>query len=69
MFWNIARWFDPSWWRYLFNDLPTSWWFGEEGRLERIMCRVRGHPKGEVFYTMYGDEPDHHCQTCGEDLG
>lgn len=65
MFW---KWLDPSWWRYLFSDLPTSWWFGEEGRIERILCRARGHA-GEIFYNVMGDEPDHRCSRCLEDLG
>lgn len=91
MFWQLARWFDPGWWSYLFwnlrYDLPgmsIEWefgnfyvyrqlpWpklFGEESVLERVFCRAKGHPKGEVFFNVYGDEPDHRCRTCGEDLG
>lgn len=54
---------------YVYRQFPWPKLFGEEGAWERIVCRAKGHPKGEVFYNPGGYEPDHHCQTCGEDLG
>ena len=55
------HWFTRGWWKYLLEGKP-DW--------TRFWCRVRGHPKGIVYYT-WGDaaEPDYHCKTCGEYLG
>jgi hypothetical protein len=48
---------------------PRRWWpLFEETKLERLWCRYRGHPHGEVYYSS-GDEPDHHCNDCGEEIG
>lgn len=69
MIWALQRWFTREWWKYLFTNLPSSTWLGEEGNLERVLCRIKGHPRGEIYFTVYGDEPDHHCKDCGEDLG
>lgn len=54
---------------YVYREFPWPKLFGDESAWERIVCRVKGHPKGEVFYNPGGDEPDHRCQTCGENLG
>jgi len=60
----------PEWgeWRYFLKDF--HWWqLFEETKLERLWCRFKGHPKGEVYWNPGGDEPDHHCSTCGENIG
>jgi hypothetical protein len=60
----VSGWFQLWWWRYLSeprargNSWPCVLW-----------CRMRGHPAGEVFYNSGGFEPDHHCKTCGDNLG
>lgn len=69
----------PTWgeWRYLFRDWKGRWqsphaiWMQlyDESSLQRLVCRLRGHPNGEVYYNSYGDEPDHHCKDCGEIIG
>jgi hypothetical protein len=69
LWWNVLRWFTREWWKYLLTDLNNSWWFGDEGRIQQILCRIKGHPAGEIFFTLYRDEPDHRCSNCREDLG
>lgn len=33
------------------------------------LCRMRGHPKGPVYYTgPTATEPDMRCKDCGEEL-
>lgn len=59
------KWFDKYWYKYLFakrryNDIP---W------VEIIICRLRNHPAGVVWYNPNGLEPDMHCKNCGDDLG
>ena len=71
---NIPQWGE---WRYLFFDWKGKWtgfkwaWIKltDETKGRRLICRLRGHPKGEVYYNPGGFEPDHHCQTCGEGIG
>lgn len=55
---SVLKWIDVCWWRHLFEsrDLRNFW------------CRVRGHPSGPVFYRPHGDEPDYHCNDCGEEI-
>lgn len=68
-----------------FNDVPNwGWWRrmqdwkGDYVRnplaiagnwIARAWCRANGHPAGVFFYNIGGDEPDMHCQGCGEDIG
>jgi hypothetical protein len=54
------HWFTRSWWRYLLKGC-TGW--------RHFVCRLKGHPCGEVFYNVGGLEPDMHCKGCGDDLG
>ena len=58
------HWFTKEWWKYLLEqkNRDVSW-------ITTIICRVKGHPKGTVFYNPTGLEPDMHCKTCGDDLG
>lgn len=44
-------------------------WLFQETMPERIICRIKGHPNGEIYYNPGGSEPDHRCQDCGEELG
>jgi hypothetical protein len=34
-----------------------------------ILCRLRGHPHGVIWYNANGLEPDMTCKNCGDDLG
>ena len=65
---SALRWLVPSWWHYLLADLPRPR-FGYRSKWERVWCRIRGHPLGEIFFTLTRDEPDHRCRGCGENLG
>jgi hypothetical protein len=64
------KWLSLQWYLYLidFSDRQFASWNLKE-KLECFMCRIKGHPKGVVFYNMSGFEPDMSCKTCGEDLG
>lgn len=59
-------WGDVELLRYIFqkpnHDMEISWWTA-------IVCRVRGHPAGVVWYNSGRDEPDMHCRNCYDDLG
>lgn len=57
---HLIKWFDISWYQYLFTDLDG---------FRNLWCRIRGHPYGVVWYTLCGLEPDMSCKNCGEDLG
>jgi hypothetical protein len=62
------KWFSREWWAYLLakrkrRDRKYC------SRWSLFWCRVRNHPAGVIWYDASGDEPDMHCQNCGEDLG
>lgn len=38
-------------------------------KFHAMICRMRGHPHGVIWYTLSGDEPDMTCKNCGDDLG
>lgn len=76
----FPRWVNwPMWgeWRYLFRNWKGEWsgfrwaWIKltDETKGVRLLCRLRGHPSGEVYYNPGGDEPDHRCKDCGEEIG
>jgi hypothetical protein len=54
------EWFSYWWYKYLFTDLQD---------LNQLVCRIKGHPNGIVFYNCGGLEPDTTCKDCGEELG
>lgn len=55
---------------YIYKRFPWPVLFDrDESLFLRVSCRVRGHPKGAIFYNPGGYEPDWTCRTCGEDLG
>jgi hypothetical protein len=59
------RWFHLEWYKYLFTNLPNDTII-EKGRV--ILCRMKGHPAGPVWFTSTGTEPDMTCNNCGDDL-
>ena len=34
-----------------------------------LWCRIKGHPRGIVYFRSWGDCPDTRCKDCGEDIG
>ena len=55
---------DRWWWKTVFSGPArgASW-------ASAILCRIRNHPCGVVWYNASGLEPDMHCKNCGDDLG
>lgn len=33
-----------------------------------IVCRLKGHPNGPIYYTTSGFEPDMRCKDCYDEL-
>lgn len=56
----MKKWFTLTWWKYLFSGCTG---------IRNLMCRMRGHQYGVVWFNMSGLEPDMRCKNCGEDLG
>ena len=68
----IPRWAFVGWWTYLLGGLGDLPWFSPwfmETKAGRVWCRLRRHPNGEVYWNPGGDEPNHDCVDCGEDIG
>jgi hypothetical protein len=63
IFWNFHP-FDIWWWRFIFEKTKN-----EKLTLRRIICRIKNHPNGPIYYNAHGLEPDMRCKDCGEDLG
>lgn len=75
---NIPEWGEI---RYLFQSwtpegLKWQWnpkwvWIQltDETKGRRLLCRIKGHPSGEIFWNPGGNEPDHRCRDCGESIG
>ena len=50
----------PWFWKYVFEK-NEGW--------RNILCRMRNHPNGIVYYTgPTALEPDYHCVDCGEEI-
>lgn len=64
----MSKWFYLDWWRYLFS--PVGDYFPDISFWEAVLCRLRGHPQGKVFYNpdLRSIEPDCHCKNCGDKL-
>jgi hypothetical protein len=56
----ISRYFTKTWWQY---------YFAKPFNLRALICRIRNHPYGVVWYTLSDIEPDMHCVNCGDNLG
>ena len=73
---QISRWLSYYWYSYLFKDLrhdldhkltmnryaKLTW----RESFNRLICRYRGHPCGQVYFNPRGYEPDEHCKNCGD---
>lgn len=59
------KWFSLYWYKYLFAkpDDPhyTDFW-------KRLLCRIRGHPYGIIYYNINGIEPNYQCKNCGDEI-
>jgi hypothetical protein len=63
----MNKWFTLYWYYYLFTDL--KWTEGFKHKLQVIRCRIKGHPRGPVYYTGSTTlEPDMSCKDCGDEL-
>jgi len=49
--------------------LLLKYLFAKPISFKTILCRLRGHPHGVIWYNANGNEPDMHCRVCGDDLG
>jgi hypothetical protein len=60
------NWISLDWWKYVLsprdrdNDTPF---------LEVVVCRMKGHPNGTIYYNPGGWEPDDRCKDCYEHIG
>ena len=59
-----TKWLTIWWYKYLLEPksyLSDSW-------RETILCRIKGHPCGSIYYNPGGLEPDERCKNCGDEL-
>lgn len=61
----MKRYLSYQFWKYIFEK-PT---IIETSYKTIILCRLKGHPNGEIFYNSGGLEPDHRCKNCLEIIG
>lgn len=66
MIWQIIKWpvalVTALGWGY--RDVAK--FLGESKSWGNLVCRLRGHPNGQVYYNPGGLEPDDRCVDCGE---
>lgn len=51
--------------KYLFSNL--YWCDNLLHKIKVILCRLKGHPRGPVWYSN-GLEPNMSCKDCGDEL-
>ena len=56
---EVMPWFTFGWYQFLFEK-PFSF--------EKLVCRIKGHPNGIVFFNVNGLEPDDRCIDCGDHI-
>jgi len=68
---NIQHWHHYEWWKYLFSGLWYRWRH-DYWRLRDlpgvIICRIKNHPCGPIWYNPGGYEPDMTCKNCGDEI-
>ena len=60
---DIRPW-DTEWWRYILKSKAEKdilW-------IRVILCRIRNHPEGPIWYNPYGLEPNMRCKNCYDNL-
>ncbi len=80
---NVRRWFDritEKIDRKLWHSPFYGAWYivrprtGEQQSydiswIKAVICRIRKHPCGSIYYNSNGYEPDGRCRNCFEDIG
>jgi hypothetical protein len=68
---RTTAWIWPQWYYYLIWGCS----YGQRKRWGRrvenwnhLMCRIRCHPCGPIFFNPGGLEPDGHCKNCGDEI-
>lgn len=61
---KVSRFFDIDWWKYILSKSNS-----DIGHIRTVICRLRKHKCGVMWYNINGLEPDMHCKNCGENLG
>jgi hypothetical protein len=56
---KFVSWFLPTHYVYIFSK-PFN--------LTKMICRIKGHPNGPIFYNPNGLEPDGRCIDCGDEI-
>jgi len=62
----MKKWFTLGWYKYLFEKKST-YYYNVPWEVV-ILCRIKNHPCGPVYYNPCGTEPDNHCINCGDEL-
>lgn len=52
--------------QYLFSNL--DWCEGYLHKIKVVVCRIKGHPRGPIYYNVNGFEPDMSCKDCGDEV-
>ena len=65
---DLLKWFSISWWKYLFEEKNSRQKNYGISRLKMIICKIKNHPNGCIYFNPNGLEPDDHCQDCYEEL-
>lgn len=60
------EWFELNWWKYLLKKRSKYY---QVNILKTLICRIKGHSCGVVWFNSSGLEPDMHCKNCGDNLG
>lgn len=61
----MSKWFDRNWYKYLFSERSCS----DISWISVILCRIKNHPAGVIWYNPNGLEPDMRCKNCKDNLG
>ena len=61
---KLNKWITKDWWNYLLESksFDVTWY-------KVLICRLKQHPCGEIYYNLGGNEPNHYCKNCGDYLG
>jgi hypothetical protein len=65
-------WGIPDYLVYLFSKADNPGWCSDNKAVdfyERLKCRIKFHPCGEIYYNPGGYEPDARCKNCGDIIG
>lgn len=54
---------------YVFRPLEKDQRWAEISYIKAVICRIKNHPNGEIYYNPGGNEPDGHCKDCYELIG